>query len=355
MRPPPTAIRRAILAPLWLPLAAALALIFVLVAAGTVLVTPLSRRRRPARLALFAATYVLADVSLVLAAAALWLRRPLPGRRDEQRWISAHARLLRWALSRIVAAGPPLLGFGVRLEEPPEDGIRADHPLLVLARHGGLGDSFTLVDLLLSRYDRRPVIVLKETLQWDPGLDIVLGRLSACFLPARRRATEDVTERLADRARRLHGSDAMLIFPEGRNWTPRRFRHAIARLRRDGEHRAAAEAAANAHVLPPRPGGVLACLAARPDLDVVVVAHTGIDDLVTVRQVWDALPLTGRPMTIRWWYERAPALRIGPDDRYQWLRAHWAIVDAWIDARKARAPAAGPADQAGPTDPALSP
>jgi hypothetical protein len=31
----------------------------------------------------------------------------------------------------------------------------------------------------------------------------------------------------------------------------------------------------NPHVLPPRPAGVLACLAARPDLDVVVVAHTG--------------------------------------------------------------------------------
>ena len=351
MRPPPRAIRRAVVAPLGLPLAAGLILILAVVAAGTVLVAPLSRRRRPARLALFAASYVLVDVSMMLAAAALWLRHPRPGRRDEQRWISAHAGLLRWALARIVAAGRPLLGFRVRLEEPPDAAIRADHPVLVLARHGGLGDSFTLVDLLLSRYGRRPVIVLKESLQWDPGLDVVLNRLSSCFLPARRRAPGDVAERLASRARRLRGDDAMLIFPEGGNWTPRRFRHAIARLRHDGQHRAAADAAANAHVLPPRPGGVLACLAARPDLDVVVVAHTGIDDLVTAGQVWRALPLT-RPMTIRWWYEPSPAARIAPDDRYQWLRTQWAIVDAWIDARKARCSAGGQADSA---DPALSP
>ena len=342
------AIRRAIVRPLWLPVAAALILIFALVSAVTVIAVPLSRRRRPPRLALFAALYVFADASLVVAATALWLRHPLPGRRDEERWTAAHGGLLRWALTLLVAAGRPLLGFQVQLEEPPDIAIISDRPLLVLARHGGLGDTFTLVNLLLSRYNRHPVIVLKDSLQWDPGLDIVLSRLSACFLPARPRPREDVAERLAGRARGLRGSDAMLIFPEGGNWTPRRFRQAIARLRRDGDHRAASDAATNAHVLPPRPAGVLACLAARPDLDVVVIAHTGLDDLVSARQVWRALPLAGRPMTIRWWYEAAPALRIGPDDRYQWLRAQWAIVDAWIDARKARESAGGQADSPPP-------
>ncbi|MGO8886825.1 MAG: 1-acyl-sn-glycerol-3-phosphate acyltransferase [Streptosporangiaceae bacterium] len=343
MKPPPAGIRRVIVRPLWLPVAVVLSLIFVLIAAVTVIATPLSRHRRPMRLALFAVVYVFADVCLLVAATGLWLRHPLRGRRVEERWTAVHIGLLGWALSLIVAAGRPLLGFHVELEEPPDAAVINDRPLLVLARHGGLGDSFTLVHLLLSRYHRRPVVVLKDTLQWDPGLDTVLTRLSACFLPARLKAGHDAAGQLAERARDLHGSDAMLIFPEGGNWTPRRLRQAIARLRRDGDHRAASDAATNAHVLPPRPGGVLACLAARPDLDVIVVAHTGLDDLVTVRQVWDALPLTGRPMTIRWWYEEAPAERVDSGERYQWLRAQWAIVDAWIDARKARESAGEPA------------
>ena len=40
------------------------------------------------------------------------------------------------------------------------------------------------------------------------------------------------------------------------------------------------------HVLAPRPGGVLAALEAAPDADVLMVAHTGLDHLVTVSDVW---------------------------------------------------------------------
>jgi hypothetical protein len=91
----------------------------------------------------------------------------------------------------------------------------------------------------------------------------------------------------------------------------------------------------NPHVLPPRPAGVLACLAARPDLDVVVVAHTGLDDLVSPAQIWRAIPLTARPMTIRWWHEPAAAIPDDPDGRLQWLQVQWTILDSWIGARKA--------------------
>jgi hypothetical protein len=80
---------------------------------------------------------------------------------------------------------------------------------------------------------------------------------------------------------------------------------------------------------------VLACLTGRPDLGVAIVAHTGLEDLVSPATIWRALPLTGRPMTVRWWYEPAGTLPDGDADRREWLRLHWAIVDSWIDARKA--------------------
>jgi 1-acyl-sn-glycerol-3-phosphate acyltransferase len=348
---PPGPARRAVLGPVWPVLAAVLAALFLLVAAVGVLAWPLDRRGRAPRLALLAALYLFLDVSLLLSCGALWLRHPVAARRDDARWQRAHTGLLRWVLGTLRSAATPLLGFSLRLEEPPAAARLTDSPILVLARHAGPGDSFTLVELLLSRYHRTPRIVLKETLQWDPGLDVLLNRLSAVFLPAHA-AGEDLPGRLAARARGLHGDDAMLIFPEGRNWTPRRYLQALARLRRQGMRRrvlrqAAWDAAANPNVLPPRPAGVLACLAARPDLDVIVVAHTGLEDLVSPALVWRALPLWDRPMTVRWWHEAARTIPAGPDDQYRWLRVQWSIVDSWIGARKARH---GQPDQAAPPD-----
>jgi hypothetical protein len=98
--------------------------------------------------------------------------------------------------------------------------------------------------------------------------------------------------------------------------------------------RAAADAASNPNVLPPHATGVLACLAGRTDLNVAVVAHTGLEDLVTAASIWRAVPVS-EPMVVRWWYEPVGALPRGAARRRDWLRLQWAIVDAWIDARKA--------------------
>ena len=327
------AVRRAVIGPAWLLLGTALSLVFLAAAVIASLAAPLSRRRRLARLTLFAALYLAIDVSLLAACTALWLCFPRPGHRDPARWTNAHVRLLGRALTVLVAAARPLLGFSVQVQEPPDRDLIAGRPLLVLARHGGPGDSFALVQLLISRYQRCPVIVLKEALRWDPGLDVILGRLPSCFV--RRGDGARMARRLTDLARNMHTDDAILLFPEGCNWTPRRHTRAIARLHRAGRRQAAVDAESNPNVLPPRTSGVLACLQARSDLDVAVVAHTGLEGLVSPATVWRALPVTSRPMTIRWWYEPAATLPDSDDSRREWLRLHWAIIDSWIDARKA--------------------
>jgi hypothetical protein len=66
-----------------------------------------------------------------------------------------------------------------------------------------------------------------------------------------------------------------------------------------------------------------------------VVAHTGLEDLVSAADVWRALPVTGRPMVMRWWQLPAADLPVDPDTRADWLDVQWAVVDSWIDARKA--------------------
>jgi len=65
------------------------------------------------------------------------------------------------------------------------------------------------------------------------------------------------------------------------------------------------------------------------------VAHTGLEALTSPALMWQAIPVTGRPMTVRWWYVPAAALPDTDGERREWLRLQWAIVDAWIDARKA--------------------
>jgi 1-acyl-sn-glycerol-3-phosphate acyltransferase len=320
--------------PAWVPLAFALALLSLVVALASTVTMPLGRRRhRPLRVALFAALFLCLDALLVVCCAALWLRQPIARRRDDRRWSSAHQRLLAATLSVLIAAARPLFGFRVQVQEPPDRERIAGRPLLVIARHGGPGDSFALTEMLMSRYNRRPAIVLKESLRWDPGLDLLLGRLPTCFV--RPGAGAAAQEQMAELARTMRSDDAILLFPEGRNWTPRRYLRAIARLHRTGRGEAAADAADNRNVLPPQPAGMLACLRGRPDLAVAVVAHTGLEDLVSPADVWRALPVSGSPMIVRWWHEAARRLPGTDEGRREWLRLQWAIVDSWIDARKA--------------------
>lgn len=332
MRPPPTAVRRTLIDPMWPLVATALAVVFLLVAAISAIAAPLTRRRRLLRLALLAALYLSLDAGLVVCCAVLWIRHPVSARRDQVRWYRVHHALLRAALGLLLTAARQLLGFRIEVEEPPDQQRVSGRPLLVLARHGGPGDSFALVEMLTSRYGRRLTIVLTERLRWDPGLDVMLSRLPSCFV--RRGNRDAITGRLTQLVQDMTGDDAILLFPEGGNWTPGRHQRVIARLAGAGRRRAAADAASNQHVLPPHPAGVLACLAGRRDLNVAVVAHTGLEHLVNPLSIWRALPVA-EPMVVRWWYELAAALPRGTAGRRSWLRLQWAIVDAWIDARKA--------------------
>lgn len=324
---PPRPARRVIIDPLWPFVALALAAIFAVVALLAAIVAPLTPRRRLLRLAMFGLSYLALDVALLLGCFVLWLR---PGRAQ---WDEDHCRLLRWALDRLYDACHRFLGFEVRVEDSP---IERPPPgaVIVLARHAGPGDSFALVRLVLTRYRRRPRVVVKAALQWDPGVDVVLNRLSGYFVPSHSGAGEDVADKLSDLAAGLGQYDALIIFPEGGNWTPRRQRRAVRHLWRVGRRRAARHAERMPRVLPPRPAGTLACLGARPDAHVVVVAHTGLDTLVNPGQVWRALPLRDRPMRVSWWCVAPPESVDQPDSAEDWLDRQWRRVDDWVSAHR---------------------
>ena len=109
-------------------------------------------------------------------------------------------------------------------------------PLLVCCRHAGPADSFTLMYALMHWYGREPRVVLKDTLQWDPAIDVILNRLPNRFISPNRRgdSAERLEEEVGALARNLDENDAFVIFPEGGNFTPERRQRSIDKLRRLG-------------------------------------------------------------------------------------------------------------------------
>jgi hypothetical protein len=77
---------------------------------------------------------------------------------------------------------------------------------------------------------------------------------------------------------------------------------------------------------------------------VIFGAHTGLDRLVSVRDVWRSLG-TDMPVRARWW--RIPSASVprqaDHDTQVSWLYDWWERIDRWITAEHAGdAPASGP-------------
>ncbi|MBY8885332.1 1-acyl-sn-glycerol-3-phosphate acyltransferase [Streptomyces sp. PTM05] len=324
-----TGIRRIVTVAVELALIPVAAALLVVV---TVLTAPFSALRggrwRLVRVFAFAALYLVVDFGGFVRAGLIWLRYPPLAPEAVARRTNATYALLDGLLRLLVGVSERLFGLSLRVTPPVRAVPDGTAPLIVLARHAGPGDSFLLVHVLLSRAETLPRIVLKRVLRLDPCLDVIMGRLPHCFVPARRgRTTEDA---MADLARDMRPGDALVIFPEGANYTERRHRRAIASLRRRNEARAAARAERLHHVLPPHATGTLAALAAAPGADVVFVAHTGLDAIDSVSTAWSGVPLREQ-VRARWW--RVPAAEVPRDDeaRKEWLTAQWSRVDRWIE------------------------
>lgn len=346
----PRPLRRLLL-PVLVALEAVVLGLLAAVAVIGLLAAVIDRRLRLLRLALMGAGYICLEWVGLVALFGVWLLRPVRGRR----WCDdADVRLVGWVLGRVLGTATMTVGFAMDIDEPHRPGPFGEQdPVLVLARHGGIGDSFALVWLLAAHYRRRPRVVLKQILQWEPLIDVALTRMGACFLPpARARAgssgrpdhTQRLDARVAALAADLAPGEALLLFPEGGNWTPRRRLRAIRRLWAARRSAAARAAALMDHVLPPRAGGVLACLETRPEVPVVIVAHTGLDKITTARQLWDAMPFT-TPMSVRWWPPAHPPY--GEAERVDWLTTEWAVLDEWIDSHSPEV-VAGPLNETGP-------
>jgi len=304
---PPKLIRRLVLAPLAIVIALAVALLFPLLAVLTWLFDLLARsrrgRNRPLRLLFFALVWLFADTSAVFMCLALWIASGFGGRLRTEPYQSKHYAIMRWFLDLIFRGAQRSFGLRVEVEEPElteaEAASRLTRPVIVLSRHAGPGDSFLLVRQLLSAYGRRPRVVMKASLQLDPGVDVVTNRLPNVFISHAKTGERVFVEQIGRLARGLDNAGALVLFPEGGNWTPGRWERGIQRLERLGRRDLAARARKMPNLLAPRSGGAFTALEACPAADVIFVAHAGLDRLVTVADIWRNLQVHQGQMVAR--------------------------------------------------------
>ncbi len=286
-------------------------------------------RWRPLRFLWFLVLYAASELVLLTALFGLWVATGFGAAMNSPWSQRAHYRLVQLFLDVLYYEATRVLGVKVSIEGTSPD-VGPGHPIVVLSRHAGAGDSFLLIRMLLSTYDREPRIVLKDTLQWDPAIDTALNRLPNRFITPNPGSTGAIIEeRIQQLASQLDTNDALVIFPEGGNFSKTRRRLAIDRLRHKGLTAEAEQAERLRHVLPPRPGGTTAAFRAAPDADAVLVAHTGLEHLSSLGDLWRWLPMDS-DVRLRWW--RVPAAEVPrePEAVAAWLDEWWARIDGWI-------------------------
>ena len=285
-------------------------------------------RWRPLRLFWLLLLHLTLESLVLVSLLGLWMGSGfgLVIRRPFFQW--CHYDVMHWYLRNLFRESMRVLRLRIVTSGPPPDAFPGD-PLIVLSRHAGPGDSFTVVHALMDTYRREPRIVLKNTLMWEPTVGILMHRLPSRFVQPNPRPGHDLRSQIGMLARALDEDDVLLIFPEGGNFTAARRLRAITRLRDLGLEQMAARAEQWTHVLAPRPGGVVAALEAAPGVDVLLCAHTGLERLRTAADIWRELPMD-KTLTLRWW--RVPRARIpsDPDGIADWLYAEWSRIDAWI-------------------------
>lgn len=321
---PPLPVRRLVLAPLVVLLELGVLLASPVVLLVALLMSPVFGGWRPVRMAIIVLAFAVLHLAATVDCARLWFRR----RGASQ---DAYYDVMRRFVDGVYRVIVRVARVEVRISgsaaavETLSSGRR---PAVVLSRHAGEGDTLLVIHQLICRHGRLPRVVMHERLRLDPLIDVLGTRLPNRFVDPRGGDTE--TE-IAALSSDLDDRAAVLIFPEGANFTPRRRQRGIDRLAEAGHDEEAEWARSMKHVSAPRPGGALAAIEAATDADVVFVGHVGFP--TSVREVWRLLPAP-QTVAVRLWTEPATRVPADREEAIDWLFARWRTLDAWVAERQ---------------------
>lgn len=274
---------------------------------------------------LFVLQYLVNDSVEIIAAPVFWMLAGFGRRLDGPASIRRHERLQAWSVRLLAKRAEQLLGLRIELSTGAEN--LEEGPLIVLSRHVSVVDA-SLPGLICQRAGLSVRGVVMAEMLADPGFDLIYQRTGSVFIAR----DEGPTARTQVEAMARQGSDqtAYVIFPEGRLATPSQRQRSLSRLAERAPERAGRLAGLE-HLLPPRPGGVLALLDAVPDADVILLDHRGLERFPRIGQILASAPVNA---TIELHARRIPRSEIpaDPDERVEWLDRLWLDLDAALGA-----------------------
>jgi 1-acyl-sn-glycerol-3-phosphate acyltransferase len=328
---PHVVVRRLVLAPLVVLLELVLVLVSPLMLILTVLASAVVRAWRPVRMLAIVFVFAVRHLAATLACGGLWMAALFGRRTGSERMQRAHYALMRWLVGGVYRTIVRVAHVEVRVwdSDRAEEALSsARRPLVVLSRHAGEGETLLVVHLLLCRYGRVPRLVMHERLRLDPLIDVLGTRLPNRFVDPR---GGDAEVEIAAMSRDLDEQGAVLIFPEGANFSEQVRTRGIERLEEAGRTKHAEWARDMQHMAAPRPGGALAAIEAAPDADVIFIGHVGCP--TGLRDVWRLLP-HDQTVEVRMWAVPAEEVPEDHDKRIDWLFDWWQTLDTWVDERQ---------------------
>jgi 1-acyl-sn-glycerol-3-phosphate acyltransferase len=327
---PPAPIRRPLTITAWVVISVVVLLSSPVLLLVGALTSSVLRRPEPLLWARLLIAYCDTELATIIACGALWLASGFGVQIRSPRFEGLHYRLLRWFVHHLADRVRELLGIEVTSGPTPEatQRLRRDEPVLFFSRHAGPGDTLFLIDRLFTDYDRLPSVVFKETLVFDPCVDLIGHRLPHAVLDTS--AREESKRRIEEVASELAPRGVLVLFPEGGNFTPQRRRQALRKLWRKGREPEAEAGEQMENVLPPHPTGALAALCGRPEADVIFSAHTGLGLAISLGELWRHLPV-GQTLKTQMWLVPASERPRDPDEQAKWLYDWWKRLDDWIE------------------------
>ena len=243
-----------------------------------------------------------------------------PARRAE-----VHRKVEIFFIPKTIALAEIIYGMDIEMEDVD---CCFPGPIFLFSRHASILDTILPIKLLGQAHGMGMRIVQKAELLWHPVVDVASHRMPRAFV---KRGTGNAKSQAAHMQHLLKGitsNQALVVFPEGSRFSPEKKSKIVDKLSKSNPV-AAKRANELLHVLPARPAGACALIESRPDIDVVFLAHTGLEGANRLED-FVAGALYKRKVRMKFW--RVPASEIPQDDdaRAEWLHGEWSKLDRWV-------------------------
>lgn len=217
--------------------------------------------------------------------------------------------------------------YGMKIELEDIDCCKPG-PILLFSRHASILDTILPIKLLGQAHGMGMRIVQKAELLWNPVVDVASHRMPRAFVKRGTGNAEGQAVHMQHLLKGITQNQALVVFPEGSRFSPAKKARIVEKLEQSNPV-AAERAKELEHVLPARPAGSFALIEARPDIDVVFLAHTGLEGANTLQDFVSGA-LYKKKLKMKFW--RVPASEIPRDTeaRTEWLHKEWTKLDRWV-------------------------